>query len=146
MAQMSDLHIEDFCKDTAKILVILYQSFPQSMTLYVEDICGPDTPDEFGLHSPRFVASFNTLLWLAKADYIHYSDTVKQEALEGVTLTHKLFTFLCDLHNPLSLEETTNDKPCESRAATLRDSIKYKTSTQLKTLVLEYMKASRPYL
>lgn len=91
---MSDLHIDDFYRDCAKILIALYAHFPRRATLYVADISGPDTPDEFGLHSPRHQACFDTLLWLAATDYIHFEQAVFQEAVEHVVLTHRGFLTL----------------------------------------------------
>lgn len=89
---MHDLHISDFCKDTARIILNLYRRFPTKSTLYMEDICGPDTPDEFGLHSPRFIACFSATLWLAEEGYIRFGQTVQQEAIEDAVLTQKCFT------------------------------------------------------
>lgn len=88
---MSDLHIDDFYKDCAKTLVFLYGHFPTKVTVYVEDISGPDTPDEFGLHSPRHQACFNTLLWLAQTGYIYFDQTIRQEAIDQVVLSHQAF-------------------------------------------------------
>lgn len=94
---MSDIHISDFHKDAAIAFNMLYLSFPRKITLFVEDIAGPDTPDEFGLHSPRHMACLSTLLWLADEGYIRYEDTIRQEAIDQVTLTHRGFTLLSGL-------------------------------------------------
>ncbi|WP_049723813.1 hypothetical protein [Gilvimarinus polysaccharolyticus] len=91
---MADLHITDFYRDAAKALNLIYGSFPRLVTVFIEDIAGPDSPDEFGLHSPRHQACFATLLWLAAEGYIRYQDTIRQEAIDQVTLTHKGFTLL----------------------------------------------------
>lgn len=91
---MADLHITDFYRDAAKALNQVYGSFPRPVMMFVEDISGPDSPDEFGLHSPRHQACFATLLWLAAEGYIRYQDTIRQEAIDQVTLTHKGFTLL----------------------------------------------------
>jgi len=90
----SDIHINDFYHDAAKILIALYKQFPRKTMLYVEDIAGPDTPDEFGLHSTRHGACFSTLLWMAHGDYLQYDDTVRQEALDQAVLTHRGFLLL----------------------------------------------------
>lgn len=58
---MADLHIDDFYRDAALILLRLYRTFPRKTILYVDDISGPDTPDEFGLHSERFQSCFSTM-------------------------------------------------------------------------------------
>lgn len=91
---MADIHITDFYRDAAKALNQIYGSFPRLVTVFVEDISGPDSPDEFGLHSPRHQACFATLLWLAAEGYIRYHDTIRQEAIDQATLTHKGFTLL----------------------------------------------------
>jgi hypothetical protein len=91
---MADIHIADFYKDAARILIQLYNQFPRPVMLFVEDIAGPDTPDEFGLHGPRHQACLATMLWLAKAGYIHYETLVRQEALDQATLTQRGFTLL----------------------------------------------------
>ena len=48
-----DLHIDDFYKDAAKGLLMLYQAFPKKTTLYMDDLIGYIPPDEFGLPSDR---------------------------------------------------------------------------------------------
>lgn len=91
---MSDIHIDDFYKDAGRILVQLYRSFPRRTLLLAEDISGPDTPDEYGLHSDRHQACFGAALWLADSGYLDYQDTIRQEGLDQVILTHKAFTLL----------------------------------------------------
>ena len=91
---MGDIHITDFHKDAAKALNMLYSGFPRPLTVFVEDIAGPDSPDEFGLHSPRHMACLSTLIWLAAEGYIRYDDTIRQEAVDQATLTHKGFVLL----------------------------------------------------
>ncbi|TBW59147.1 hypothetical protein EZI54_02210 [Marinobacter halodurans] len=91
---MADIHIEEFYRDTAIILVQLYNAFPRKVSLYVEDISGPDSPDEFGLHSRRHRACFSTMLWLADEGHIRYDDTIHQDAVDQVVLTQPAFTRL----------------------------------------------------
>ncbi|PIE43354.1 MAG: hypothetical protein CSA50_05610 [Gammaproteobacteria bacterium] len=91
---MADIHIEDFCKDIAKILLQLFNSFPRPCNIYVEDIAGEDSPDEFGLHSDRHLACFGAMIWLADEGYIRYIDTIKQDALDQAVLTHKTLCLL----------------------------------------------------
>lgn len=90
----ADIHIDDFYRDTAKTLVSLYNHFPRALTVYVEDISGPDTPDEFGLHSTRHESCLSTLIWLGTAGYLNYSSLVRREAIEQATLTHHAFLLL----------------------------------------------------
>jgi hypothetical protein len=91
---MADLHIEDFYRDVAKIFLQLYAVFPRKTILYVEDISGPDEPDEYGLHHPRFQAAFSAMVWLGEHGYLSFEDTIRQEALDQVTLTRKAFLLL----------------------------------------------------
>ncbi|WP_148863061.1 hypothetical protein [Marinobacter fonticola] len=91
---MADIHIEEFYRDTAIVLVQLYNAFPRKVSLYVEDISGPDTPDEFGLHSRRHRACFGAMLWLAEEGHIRYQDTIAQDAVDQVVLTQPAFTRL----------------------------------------------------
>lgn len=94
---MADLHIEDFHKDVARILSRLYAAFPRPVQLYVEDLCGPDTPDEYGIQSPRHQACFATMLWLAEEGYLRYVDHIRQQALDQAVLTRKAFLLLSGL-------------------------------------------------
>lgn len=91
---MADIHIDDFYRDCALIFLRLYAMFPRKGILYVDDITGPDEPDEFGLHSDRFHAGFSTITWLAQNGYIQYSEAIKQEALDQAVLSHKAFMIL----------------------------------------------------
>ncbi len=91
---MADLHIDDFYRDSAMILLRLYSSFPRKTILYVDDVCGPDTPDEFGLHSERHQACFSAMVWLAEAGYLAFSETIREEALDQAVLTQRGFLLL----------------------------------------------------
>ncbi|AOY87394.1 hypothetical protein BKP64_03925 [Marinobacter salinus] len=91
---MADIHVEEFYKDVAIALVQLYGAFPRRINLFVEDIAGPDDPDEFGLHSRRHMACFGTLLWLEEEGLIRYVDTIRQEALDQAVLTRNAFVRL----------------------------------------------------
>lgn len=103
---MADLHIDDFYKDVARIFAHLYASFPKKIILFVEDVSGPDTPDEFGLPCPRFQSCFSTMVWLADAGHIAFETTIRQEALDQAVLTHKGFNLLTSRINP---QETAFD-------------------------------------
>tara|TARA_R110001592_G_scaffold38609_1_gene127284 strand:- start:131261 stop:131716 length:456 start_codon:yes stop_codon:yes gene_type:complete len=91
---MADIHIDDFYRDVATIFLRLYAVFPRKSTLYVEDICGPDQPDEFGLHNPRFQAGFSAIVWLAEHGYLNFQETIRAEALDQVVLSQKTFLLL----------------------------------------------------
>ncbi len=148
---IGDLHIDDFCKDTAKILLMLFRRFPVKTTLYVEDISGPDTPDEFGLHSPRFESCFSAMVWLKDADYIHYSTAVKQEAVEEAVLSHRGFNLLTNIDNEAHLSphaEASNqsEQPMGRRIDHIKHTIQHGSSEALKILILRYMMKSRDFL
>lgn len=91
---MQDLHIGDFFRDSARMLVMLYRRFPTKSALYIEDIVGPDQPDEFGLHSRRYMAGFHTAIWLAEEGYYRFNQTIQQEALDEVVLSQKAMLHL----------------------------------------------------
>ena len=88
---MADIHVEEFYKDVAVTLVQLYAAFPRRINLFVEDIAGPDDPDEFGLHSKRHMACFGALLWLSEEGLLRYVDTIRQEALDQAVLSRSAF-------------------------------------------------------
>ncbi len=145
---MADLHIDDFYCDVATILLRLYAVFPRKTTLYVEDICGPDEPDEFGLHSPRFQAAFSTIVWLADNRYLKFHDTVREEAIDQAVLSQRAFLLLntqVDSSPALPLDGT--DSPgllAESQTAIthLRQTVKNGTGPELRNAV--YQLLSRP--
>lgn len=141
---LGDLHIDDFCKDTAKILLVLYKRFPVKSALYVEDISGSDEPDEFGLHSPRFSAGFCTLLWLKETDYIQFSKTIFQEGVEEAVLTHRAFSLLSAYDDDPSSQKKSSAYP-PRRIDKLKDAVKNASSEALKERVLALMTISRNY-
>lgn len=153
---MADIHIADFYKDAARILVQLYNSFPRPITLFVEDIAGPDTPDEFGLHSPRHQACLATMFWLAQAGYLSYETSIRQEALDQATLTQRGFTLLA---SRLPIAEISGLEPPDSEAADdlpaavaaqktngaglLRQVLARGSSSAIEQVVLELLRQSR---
>lgn len=139
---MADLHIEDFYKDVAAIFVRLYSVFPRKIVLYVEDISGPDEPDEFGLHHPRFEACFSTMVWLAENDYLMFADTMRHEALDEVVLSQKAFVLLASRSNlqfaPTDLDDALPPSVVEqsqSNIAQLRSALKARSSIDLQRCV-----------
>lgn len=86
-----DLQIDDFYKDAAAGMLLLYQSFPRKIGLYVEDLIGREEPDEFGLPTPRHQSCLGTLLWLAEEGYIRFDSTIGYDALDQATLSEKGF-------------------------------------------------------
>jgi len=139
---MTDIHIDDFYKDAAKALLHLYVSFPKPTQIYVEDISGADEPDEFGLHSDRHNACFSTLLWLAQSGYIHYADTIRQEALDQAVLTQKAFLLLTayselsDSHPKVKTENPPSVKEeFSSNIHQIRQALKSSSSVQIRKIV-----------
>lgn len=157
---MSDIHIDDFYRDTARILVALYNQFPRKTTLYVEDIAGPDKPDEFGLHSPRHLACLHTLLWLAHTDYLHYESLIREEAVDQIVLSHRAFLLLNSVRAEVHKHPTPESKDTTPTAIPvaiplsiaaqenliinrIRRELKDGTSFTLATLMREIMVQSR---
>lgn len=91
---MLDVHIDEFFKDCAVILLLGFKYFPAKQILYVEDICGPDQVDEFGLHSPRHLAALGAAIWLQEEGYIRFGEVNRQESIDECVLSSKGFTRL----------------------------------------------------
>lgn len=103
---MNDIHISDFYKDAALILIMLYKHFPRKHLLFVEDISGPDTPDEFGLPTTRHLACLQTMIWLGDEGLLRFDDIVRQEAIEQAVLTQRAFLLLSSVSLPKSASLT----------------------------------------
>lgn len=101
---MDELHIEDFYKDCAVILLRLYRSFPRKVSVYVGDLCGYEETDDIGLYSNRFQACFSAIIWLTEEGYIRHAGNIGQEAIELATLTQTAFAHLSG--KPLELSES----------------------------------------
>jgi len=112
---MAGIHIDEFYADAAQIIVSLYGVFPRPVTIFVEDICGPDEPDEYGVHSNRHLACFATLLWLAEEGYIRYNDTIRSEAIDQAVLSGRCFTALLT-PAPDAAQAETSDLPPSIKA------------------------------
>jgi len=91
---MLDVHIDEFFKDSSVILLTGLQQFPAPTTLFVEDICGPDEMDEFGLHSSRHLAALGALSWLKDEGFIRFGMIDRQESVDDFVLTAKAFSRL----------------------------------------------------
>lgn len=126
---MADIHVEEFYKDAAIALVQLYGAFPRRINLFVEDIAGPDEPDEFGLHSKRHMACFGALLWLSEEGLLRYIDTIRQEALDQAVLTRDAFIRLSS-PAPQALARELG-VPEEGSASSLPPSVKEDLSTHI---------------
>ncbi|MBB1520984.1 hypothetical protein [Aquipseudomonas guryensis] len=86
-----DLQIDEFYKDAAAGMLLLYQAFPRKVALYVEDLIGREEPDEFGLPSKRHQSCLGALLWLAEEGYLRYDSTIGYDALDQAVLSEKGF-------------------------------------------------------
>lgn len=148
---MSDIHIEDFYKDVAHIFLILYKHFPRKVILYVEDVCGPDDPDEFGLHSERFLSAFSAMVWLGEQQFLRYDAPIKQEALDQAVLTERGFLLLSsrsELDFGEAVELSDGEIPpsvmedSRSNIAQLRRAVKSKSSIMISQCV-QYLLAAK---
>jgi hypothetical protein len=145
---VSDIHIDDFYRDAGKILVLLYNQFPRKVTLYVEDVSGPDTPDDFGLHSPRHQACFHTMMWLGSSDYLRYDQLVRQEALDQVVLSHRGFLLLnAAMPSPTHTQDVTLPEGLPKQEALvihrIRQELKEGTSFSLADAMRQIFRLSR---
>lgn len=110
-----DLHIDDFYQDAALGLVMLYQSFPRPLTLYLDDMVGILPPDEVGLPHPRQQQCLATLLWLAGEGYIRHLGPLGYTALDQAELTEKAFVRLSCSQHPFN--QLPDDTPASIRRA-----------------------------
>lgn len=102
-----DLQIDEFYKDAAAGMLMLYQVFPRKAALYVEDLIGREEPDEFGLPSKRHQSCLSALLWLADEGYLRFDSTIAYDALDQAVLTEKGFLRLSrGVPHALPSEET----------------------------------------
>jgi hypothetical protein len=115
---MLDVHIDDFFSDTAVILLSGLQNFPAPQILFIEDVCGPDDTDEFGLHSPRHLAALGAIQWLRDENYVRFGVIDRQESVDDFVLTSKSFSRLIkvlrDSGEPVFLELTNARKEGDS--------------------------------
>ena len=141
---MSDLNVDDFHRDLARILSTLYRCFPRPTAIYVEDIVGPDPVDEYGLHSSRHLGCFSTLLWLGEEQMVRHEGPIRREALDQVVLSGSAFTLLSmrarrhephdvtDLPPSLREEQSTN-------IHRLREALSSRSSARLRKVVLDLL-------
>ncbi|BBM02763.1 hypothetical protein [Microbulbifer sp. GL-2] len=131
---LDDLHIHDFYRDAGRILLALFGQFPVPSTLYIEDIAGPDNPDEFGLHSPRHLACLGAVSWLKQSGYISFSQLVRQEAAEEAVLSHRGFLLLIN----------SEAESGQSNAQLLNSTVRSGSSPKLQALMERLMREFAP--
>ena len=130
---MADLHIEDFHQDVARILVALYNRFPQPACLLVIDLIGEHEPDPFGVPAPRHTACFSAMLWLAQEGFLRYTDTIRQDAIDQACLTERSFTLL-SAPDPERLQATLPASVARQQATLaqrLRDALRSGASNEI---------------
>ncbi len=145
---MTDINVEEFFKDSAKILTTLYLVFPRRHTLFVADICGPEEPDEFGMHSERYLSCLGTLLWLGEEGYLRFEETIRFEAIDQAILTGRCFTLLsCPARTttefgPLTTDSTMPRSEQLEQSATIqhiRHALSERSSTMLRVVMMDLM-------
>lgn len=131
---MLDIHIIEFYTDVGKIFWRLYQNFPRKISIWVEDISGPDQPDEYGLHSDRYMATYNTMIWLMEEGYIRYQDVEQNEVFNHCCLTEKGYVLLVNIDDPTIEEERSINQ--------ISAALKEKSSTQMQSVVAKVIQKS----
>lgn len=134
---MANLHIEDFYRDVASILLALYRSFPQPSIVFVEDLIGPQEPDVFGVPAPRHQACYSAMLWLAEEGFLRYADVIRQEGLDQCVLTERGFVLLCtpERHSMSPDLPASIARQKATLAQQLRDALGSGSSTQIADVV-----------
>lgn len=147
---MGDIHIEEFYHDIGLILSRLYASFPRRTIIYVEDISGEDTPDEYGLHSQRHMSCLSAMVWLKHEGYVDFESTIKQEAIDQAVLTEKSFLILNGQANiSIGEESNSSDLPpylaqqAISNINLLRRALKSRAAIPISQIVFHIMEQSR---
>ena len=109
---MLDIQIDDFCRDSALIFDTLYRVFPRNTDILVDQICGAEELDDFGLHSRRHEACLETMFWLAAEGLIRYEDTIQHDGISQATLSNQGFSLLSSPNN-LHFDLPDNKAPSE---------------------------------
>ena len=147
---MLDIQIDDFCKDTALIFDALYRVFPRNTDILVDQICGSDELDEFGLHSRRHEACLSTMFWLANEGLIRYENTIEHEGISQATLSNRGFSLLC-LPNNLHFVALNNEMPPEcpetvgSYIRQINQLLPTHSSENTRTLILQLLRQHARY-
>ena len=144
---INDVNIDDFYHDIGVVLLSLFQQFPRKVSLFVDDISGPDDMDEFGLHSSRYLSAIGALMWLHDEGYIRYLDIIKQESAEECTLTQKAFVKL--IRPNMSPDVFKHANSIEKRESTLafqlQKALKEQSSIDMQNIIQHYFFNATPH-
>ncbi len=140
---MTDINVDDFFNDSARTLLILYKVFPRRHAVFVEDVSGPEEPDEFGMHSDRYLACFGALLWLGEEGFLRYENTIATEAIDQALLAGRCFTLLSTpglLRTDVdaSLPESVRAERA-TRAYALESAVRSRSSSRVRAIMLELL-------
>ena len=136
---MQDINIDDFYKDIAITLLSLYQQFPRKVSLYIEDLVGPDEVDEFGLHSQRYLSCIGAIMWLLDEGYIRYTQITHQENIEDCTLTQKGFNKLIRVNLASKDNANSVEKQRSTLAHQLHIAVKEQSSISIRELIESHL-------
>lgn len=149
---INDIHIEEFYRDIGLALSKLYASFPRRVVFYVEDVCGEDVPDEYGIHSERYLNCLSALIWLKDQGYIHFDALIKQEAIDQAVLTEKSFLILT---SQASIDMDEDKQVAElppymaqkaiSNISLLRKALKSQSAINISKIVFHIMEQSKGF-
>ncbi len=139
---MLDIHIDDFCKDSALVLKTLYCTFPRRSDVFVEDIMGSDELDEFGMHSRRHQSCLACMLWLAEEGLIKYNGLIQLEGIDQAVLTNRALSLLCSTV-PQSVQSTTtqplpSDITHVSFIEHMQDALASQSSQRVRDLMIHF--------
>jgi len=126
---MNNINIDEFFADSAKILTRLQRSFPQPIILQVDDICGAEETDEFGMHSARYLACFAAMLWLAEEGYLRFNETVRSEAIDEAVLSARCFVLLTQPNTETIVSNQSNKTEANATADALPGSVALERSS-----------------
>lgn len=131
-----NLNLDDFCKDVARSLQILASVFPRPRDIFVEDVYQAEETDEFGMHSDRYLACFQTLVWLREEGFIRFTQTLRSDAVEQAVLTGRCLALLIQ---PYSLEGESAAIAVEANTLLHRfqHALQDGSSTSVRMLVLD---------
>jgi hypothetical protein len=129
---MADLHIDDFRKDLAVVLIRLFNNFPRPHAIYLDEICPESETDEYGLVSKRYLAAMATLIWMGEEGMLRYQSVLPNEGIDQAVLTLGAWKHLMSLNEPSGQQGV-------KRIDRLRNALKSRSSTQLEAAVDEWL-------